>query len=175
MSCVNSLLQQTFLCSWFRMIIYLTTASDDIAVSFRPLREEFLFLNHRGFPKPNHCQTRVNLTEKPSNLSGIHFSLFLLLGHTHLHLHCIYGTSSASELPPALCWGCFWELSSDCWESSSPPLLSSSSDALGDPHTIPSTCFDVPAQGMTTQYLHSGRLGPNPRLFIRERRQDASI
>lgn len=101
MSCMNSLLQQTFLCSWFRMIIYLTTASDDIAVSFRPLREEFLFLNHRGFPKPNHCQTRVNLTEKPSNLFGIHFSLFFLPGYTHLHLQCIYGTSSIIELPPA--------------------------------------------------------------------------
>lgn len=101
MSCMNSLLQQTFLCSWFRMIIYLTTASDDIAVSFRPLREEVLFLNHRGFPKPNHCQTRVNLTEKPSNLFGIHFSLFFLPGYTHLHLQCIYGTSSIIELPPA--------------------------------------------------------------------------
>lgn len=175
MSCMNSLLQQTFLCSWFRMIIYLTTASDDIAVSFRPLREEFLFLNHRGFPKPIYCQTRVNLTEKPSNLFGIYFSLFFLLGYTHLHLQHIYGTSSVSELPPALCWGCFWELSSDCWESSSLPVLSSSTDALGDPHTVPSTCSDVTAQGMTTQYLHSGSFGPNPHLFIRERRQDASV
>lgn len=175
MSCMNSLLQQTFLCSWFRMIIYLTTASDDIAVSFRPLREEFLFLNHRGFPKPNHCQTRVNLTEKPSNLFGIHFSLFFLPGYTHLHLQCIYWTSSITELPPAPRWGCFWELSSDCLESTSPPLLSSSTDALGDPQTVPSTCFDVTAQGMTTRYLHSGGLGPNPRLLTRERRQDASI